>query len=202
MNRKIFFNTVRETLFGGSLRQQQVDGINAILAAAGKASVPQLAYVLATAYHETGARMAAVREGFARTDWDARAAVARMYRAGRISTDYAALDPATGQSYFGRGFVQLTWKKNYEKAGEELGIDLVNKPGLALDTEIAARILVEGMNKGWFTGKKLDDYIKGKKKDYVQARRIVNGLDRAELIAKYAVKFEAALQAAEEIRSA
>ena len=54
----------------------------------------------------------------------------------------------------------------------------------------AAKILVRGCSEGWFTGKKLDDYLPG---DYRGARRVVNGLDKADLIAGYAREFEAAL---------
>src|ERR1035437_5975070 len=77
--------------------------------------------------------------------------------------------------FIGRGFVQLTWRANYEKAGALIGVDLVAHPELALQPDIAAKILVLGMQQGWFTGHKLADYINDSICDFVNARRIVNG---------------------------
>jgi hypothetical protein len=62
--------------------------------------------------------------------------------------------------------------------------------------DIAAEILFTGMEDGWFTGKALDDYFNLLATDYVGARRIVNGTDKASLIAGYARDFEEALKAA------
>ena len=89
--------------------------------------------------------------------------------------------------YYGRGYVQLTHKTNYEKYATLLKKDLVEKPELALDHDIARFILVHGMVKGTFTGKKLSDYISEQKQDYVGARRIINSQDCAEAIAKKAM---------------
>ena len=86
------------------------------------------------------------------------------------------------------GYVQLTWDYNYKKAGNLLGVDLVSNPEFALRPSIAAQIIVRGMSEGWFTGKKLSDFT-----DFVSMRRIVNGTDKAALIADYARKFENAL---------
>jgi hypothetical protein len=95
-----------------------------------------------------------------------------------------------GYRFRGRGFVQLTGRRNYAKAGSALGIDLVAKPDDALVPEIAARIIIRGMMEGWFTAKKLGS------QSYEEMRRIVNGTDKAAQIAGYAAKFEAALAAA------
>jgi hypothetical protein len=70
-----------------------------------------------------------------------------------------------------------------------LGRDLVKEPSLALDPEISARIIVHGMVHGWFTGRKMADFD-----SYANMRRVVNGTDKAALIAGYAEKFEAAIK--------
>ena len=95
----------------------------------------------------------------------------------------------------GMGFVQLTWRRNYEHAGKKLGVDFVANPKLLLKPEHAATILVLGMDEGWFTGKKLSDYITLQKSDFTGARRIVNGTDKAAEIARIARAYDADLKA-------
>lgn len=134
----------------------------------------RLAYVLATARHES--RFRPVRETFASSD-----AVAIANLAGKA---YASI--INGFAYFGRGFVQLTWLNNYIKMGNRLKINLADNPALALEPDIAAKILVVGMLEGMFTGAKLSQYVSDKKTDFENARRVVNGTDKADLIASYA----------------
>ncbi len=93
------------------------------------------------------------------------------------------------------GYVQITWDYNYVKASRELGVDFVSNPKLLLVPKYAAPIIIVGMVKGWFTGKKLSDYITLQKSDFKNARRIVNGKDTAELIAGYAKDSDKALLA-------
>ena len=95
----------------------------------------------------------------------------------------------------GRGLVHITGRRNYTDWARRLGVDIVAKPALAERPDIAARILVEGMMLGTFTTRSLADFIKGASVDYVGARRVVNGTDRDQLIAGYAVNFEEALRA-------
>ncbi len=142
--------------------------------------VKQVAYMLATVKHETAHTYEAIEE----------------YGKGR-GHEYGK--KINGKAYYGRGFVQLTWLSNYRRLGKELGIGekLVEQPELALQSDIAYRIMSAGMRKGLFTGRKLSDYIGGGKADYVNARKIINGLDRAKLIAGYAKKFEKVLTASE-----
>jgi hypothetical protein len=103
--------------------------------------------------------------------------------------------------HYGRGYVQLTWAKNYARADDELdlGGKLISNEDLALQPDIAARIMVHGMEGGWFTGKSLKDYLplagRAGFDAYTQARRIINGQDRAANIAKEAQQFEEALVA-------
>jgi len=201
LDRARFFASIRP-LFG-SLTGPQVAGIerlfDAFLAYALLLDRRHLAYILATSFHETGRRMLPVREGFALTDAAARAAVAKLFAAGRISRNYA-LPNARGLSFYGRGDVQLTHETNYIAMGRLLGLDLVGNPDLALDPATSARILIEGVTRGVstrgdFTGKALEDYIAGDRCDYVGARRTVNGTDKAAAIAEYARAFEVALVA-------
>jgi putative chitinase len=98
--------------------------------------------------------------------------------------------------YYGRGFVQLTWKLNYDKMGRalNLGNGLLLHPEHALEPSTAYRIMSYGMRLGSFTSKKLSDYIHDDKCDYFQARRIINELDQAALIQGYAEKLEGLLK--------
>lgn len=175
INRPYFFASVRASLFGGRLRQGQVDGCEQLLGYP-CADDRRRAYILATAFHETGRRMQPVRE------------VGRGK--GKL---YGLPDPETGETYYGRGLVQITWKRNYDKMGEHLGVDLVHAPDKALELAIAVPSLYDGMHLGMFTGKSLGQYITPTKTDFVNARRVVNGLDRARIIARYAEQFHAAI---------
>lgn len=197
MNRQTFFDYARRAPFGGSLSPEQVQGCEAILGAWTGTDDRQLAYVLATAFHETAGTMAPVREGSTRTrrltDAQARRVVAR-YR-------YGKPDAETGHVYYGRGLVQLTWKRNYAKMGQAFGVDLVNNPDLALDLKLSAKILIEGMTQARtnvcdFTNKCLSDYFNATTDDPEGARRIVNGTDKASLIAGYQKNFLDSLNAA------
>ena len=100
--------------------------------------------------------------------------------------------------YYGRGYVQLTWKSNYETYGKILGIDLVNNPDLALDHKVALFILVHGFKNGTFTGRRLEEFVNPNKTDFVNARRVINALDRAETIAGLARKWLARLTSGRE----
>ncbi|MGI9513286.1 MAG: glycoside hydrolase family 19 protein [Anderseniella sp.] len=182
MNLAAFFGEVRSSLFSGNLKTGQVEGLEFLLAQwheTGFTNRQWLAYALATAYHETAHTMQPIRE----------------YGRGK-GRAYGRPDPATGKTYYGRGYVQLTWKSNYETASKALGIDFVHTPDLVMQPDNAAFILFQGMKDGWFTGKGFDDYINDRQRDYWNARRIINGTDRAGDIAGYALKFEAALDVA------
>lgn len=193
-----FFDCVRAR-FGG-LKQHQVDGYGHLLA--GLESEPELplthaAYILATTRHETAETMEPIRERGSRDYIDARydpmlgSTLARRQRARRMGNT----EEGDGWKYRGRGYVQLTWKANYETLGEAIGEDLVGHPDLALDSDIAYRIMSVGMRRGLFTGAKLGDHLTTRKTDYVDARRIVNGLDCATSIAAYAVLYAQCLVA-------
>lgn len=137
-------------------------------------SKKQCAYVLATAWHETAGTMKPVKEAYW-LDEGWRRDNLRYY------------------PWYGRGYVQLTWESNYVKAGDMLGLDLTTVPDVVMEPEVSTLILVRGMKEGWFTGKKLSDYINEDGTDYVNARRIVNGTDKKDLIASYAKEYEGML---------
>lgn len=135
----------------------------------------QAAYVLATAYWETARTMKPVIEAF----W-----LSEEWR--RNNLRY--------YPWYGRGYVQLTWEYNYRKAAAALGVPLDKDPNLALKSEVAAKVLVVGSKEGWFTGSKLSDYITLQKSDFLNARRIINGTDKKEEIAKIAVQYDTMLR--------
>lgn len=154
---KAFFDAIRP-LFGGRLTLAQVEGLILIVTygLTNGYSRPDLAYVLATAFHETGRRMQPIREGFARSNAGAIRAVTGLYNKGIISRNYALQD-GYGNSYYGRGYVQITWKENYAKFENILGIPLVANPDLALLPEHALDILFIGMRDGLFRNASLAD---------------------------------------------
>ena len=191
LNRDTLYSYLRRAPFGGRLTQAQIDGVECILKAWDASHATDwrwLAYIFATAFHETGGKMQPVREGFAKSDAAARGIVSRR--------PYGKV--VGGQVYYGRGLVQLTWSNNYKTFTRILGLPLFEQPDLALDPKVSAVILVRGMIEGLFTGKRLDDYFNGITDEPRQARRIVNRLDKADLIAGFHASFIGALTAADE----
>lgn len=187
MNRSKFFNEIRTSLFNGRLSQSQVDGINFKLDAFDDFRICDdrwKAYMLATSYHETARTMQPIEEyGKGR---------GRVY--GRKIKHNRQPYTFPDKIYYGRGDVQLTWYENYELMGKLLGVPLLSNPELALQPKISAMIMIEGMtkgksNRGDFTGVSLENYFNSFTNDPVRARRIINGLDKANLIASYHEKF-------------
>lgn len=210
MNRKAFFAAVRNNPFGGSLSQGQVDGMNAVLDYwddAGLTDIRRLAYALATQFHETARTMQPVietRQPSEKENPSVDEAIRRLekaWAAGKlswVSKPYWRKD-TDGLSWLGRGLPQLTHKANYERAERETGIPFTSNPELMLEMAPAVTVMMRGMAEGWFTGKKLSDYFKeAELPDWINARRIINGLDKAELIAGYAKAFHKALEASQD----
>lgn len=165
-DRKIFFDKIRP-LFGGVLTKDQVEGMEAILSIWEEDSPSDdprhLAYCLATTKHETASTMQPIEE----------------FGKGR-GMKYGKPDPNTGQVYYGRGFVQLTWADNYITADSELALDGKEScylhPDNVLDPEIAAEIMFRGMREGWFRkGNTLSGYFNNFTNDSYGAREIING---------------------------
>ena len=177
-----FFASLRSSF--GALNQSQVEGFERLLQAYGVARWPLAfaSYGLATGWRETAKQMQPVKEAY----W--------------LSEDWRKKN-LPYFPWYGRGDVQLTWQRNYARADDELDLGgaLVADPELALRPDISARVMVHGMEGGWFTGKKLGDYLplsgRAGFDAYKQARRIINGTDAWEEIAKNAQAFEAALLA-------
>lgn len=203
MNKKAFFNNLRSSgLFGSSLSQSQVDGINGLLEAfeqVGDGRDDTLAYGLATAYHETGRRMVPVREGFASTDEGAIRAVANLAQKrgpGSAPNRYGKPAGPYGHVYYGRGHIQLTWLDNYERSSADAGVDLVKDPDAMLDPVISARVLWLGLLDGRWNGQGhgLRHYLD--RGDVTGARRTVNVQDKAAEIAGYHARFLTAITVA------
>lgn len=162
----------------------------------------QAANVLSQCHWETGGTMEPVRETFAKTDAEAKARLTKAFKAGKlpwVKRDYWS------SGYFGRGFLQITHEENYRKAGRAIGVDLVKEPSKALVPAISAKIAVLGMRDGWFTGKRLSDFITLAHSDFEGARAIVNGDKNkepkgskqtiGEIIAGRSAEYDAALKA-------
>lgn len=176
ITQKTFYDSIR-SLFG-KITEKQLEGMEAILAEWAKRGLTDLrwlAYIFATAYHETARTMQPIAE----------------YGKG-LGKKYHNPDPKTGKIYYGRGHVQLTWNTNYKKFADLLHIDLYNNPELALQMDVSVQIMFEGMINGLFTGKELNDYFNSTT-DWINARRIINGTDKAKTIADYAETFYKAL---------
>lgn len=169
INRTNFYSKYKQ--YFGQLKQSQVNALNFLLEKLEQSTVitdkRHWAYILATIFHETAYSFLPVTE-FG-------------------SQKYLKSKPY--YPYIGRGYVQLTWISNYKKFAKLLDIPLVENPELANERENAWKILELGMSKGLYTGKKLSDYINAKKTDYWNARRIINGTDKALAIQKYAEDF-------------
>lgn len=205
IDRITFFTEARVNLFAGRLTQPQVDGLTAILDEwehQRLTDIRHLAYMLATAYHEVDRTMQPIKE------YGGDKYFFRLYdiAGGRpaVARQLGNLQPGDGVRFAGRGLVQLTGRKNYARMSAlvshpRFGVDLEKDPDAALRLDIAVAVMFEGMldaasNFGDFTGYALDDFFNATKDDPVGARRIINGLDRAELIAGYHQKFLAAIR--------
>lgn len=190
INRASFFADVK-TIFNGGYNgaagKGRIQGLDVLIDEWEKrpdVSSDDFAYILATTAHETAYTMQPIAEY------------------GKGKGKKYGVKGKYGQVPYGRGYVQLTWDYNYEKADKELGLNgaLLKDFDLALDPKIAVQILFEGMKKGWFTGKKLNDYIDGETEDekedlreFSNSRKIINGTDKQVAIGQLAMKFKKAL---------
>lgn len=191
-------------MLGPSISATEFQGCDSIIFACAKDGwgVSWIAYALATTYHETAHTMEPVPE------YGGNAYFHRMYdiKGARPAKarELGNLQPGDGVRFKGRGYPQLTGRTNYDRATKELrtlgfGVDLVANPDLALRPDVSAAILVAGMRKGWFTGRDVDDDLPidapGTLARFAATRDVINGSDKAQLIAGYAMDFQAALMA-------
>ena len=197
INRKFFFDHVRQQMFGGALTAPQVAGLTAILdmwkAAHAADDERWLAYMFATAFHETDKKMQPIKEYGSDAYFNKRYGPPPVGQNPGLAKALGNTQPGDGARFAGRGFVQLTGRTNYTTWGTRLGLDLVGHPDLALDLTAALRILDHGMVHGSFTGKKLSQYFNATTEDWTGARRIINGTDKAAIIAGYGKAFYAAI---------
>src|SRR5262245_4667419 len=183
-DRKIFFDTYKEQ-FSAKLTQGQVNGLEKLLGFL--ENDPELtdlrwvAYMLATVKHECADRWQPIEEFASGKQYEGR-------------QDLGNVQPGDGPRYKGCGYVQITGRANYRKFARLLDVDLIGSPKLALDPPTSYGIMSLGMRKGLFTGKGLDDYIHDTICDYRNARRIINALDQADKIMRYAQKLETTLR--------
>ncbi len=192
-HRKTFFDAMRAR-FGPIKTQSKVDGLESILAGIeadqNLTDIRHAAYMLATVKLECADEWRPIEE----------------YGRGKGMPYGASFKIKTPDgrefvnSYYGRGYVQLTWQDNYARMDKRLGLSgddsLLLHPERALRPEVAYKIMSVGMREGIFTTRRLSHYIYGDRCDYVGARRIINGTDKAQLIATYAQGFELVLRAA------
>lgn len=198
INRRFFFEQCRGALFGGSLKQKQIDGLTAILDEWERHHARKddrwLAYALGTTHHETARTMQPIHEYGARSYFHWRYDIkggnpALARRLGNVT-------PGDGVLFRGRGYVQLTGRANYERMGALFRVNLTRDEAAAdavLEPGLAGRIMFAGMENGLFTGKKFADYFNLDAEDWRSARRIINGMDRADLVADYARAYYAAI---------
>lgn len=200
-----FYDFLRgNKMLGPKISEDEFNGCDAILKACTRASWPVsfTAYALATSFLETAATMQPIKE---------RGGTAYFHRMYDIqgarpakARELGNLAPGDGARYPGRGYVQLTGKTNYAKATAKLralgfDVDLVAQPDRAMEPEIAAAVMVLGMQEGWFTGRKLSDDLPSRGpaaiSQFKASRDIINGRDKDDEIAAFAIDFQTALQA-------
>lgn len=153
--------------------QEVVDQVSKALKAEGILTPNVLAYALATIKAETG-NFQPVREGYYLDKGKAPGTAGKQIAA---KNKYGG-----GDNYYGRGYIQLTHLGNYKAMAKRLGIDLVNNPDLALQPDIAAKILA-----AFFKDRGVAEAADNG--DYIGARKPINGTDRAGEIASYANSF-------------
>jgi putative chitinase len=200
MDRKVFYDAIRAKL--GALSTANVAGFELFINEAVRRHelLASFAYVLATVWWETAKTMQPVREAY----WVGKGneAAAEAWRKAHLRY----------WPFYGRSYPQFTWEQNYKRAtdiwnatyrGDGPMVDFVKNPDAIMDPKYGVPLTFHAMDAGWFTGKKLGDYIdnidEGDAEDlreFISARRIVNGTDRQTEIGNLALMFEHNLRSA------
>lgn len=201
-----FYDWLRDNdMLGPVISGEEFRGCDSITRACAEAEWPisWTAYALATAYLETAHQMIPVEEAYWLSPAARQKYFTRMYditgARPKKAEELGNLTPGDGARFPGRGYPQLTGRKNYLKAGTALGIDLVAQPERALEPGVAAAIMIRGMDEGWFTNRKLSDTLPrsgpASREQFRKSRPIINGTDRDDDVAGFAIDFQKALQA-------
>lgn len=230
MKKKIFYDLVRASLFGGSLKQAQVNGMEGVFDAwetHGQGDKTLLIYALATAYWETGRAMMPNRENL---NYTSAGRIIEVFGRGsrpRIKSLQEAaqyvrqpqllankvyngmlgnlLGSNDGWTYRGGGYPHLTGRANYRKSSADAGVDLVEYPEAMLDPEISGRVLIRGLRDGRWNasgnGLRYYEMLDGQEgmteAEFTEARRTINGKDKAREIARIALLFQEAVEQAQ-----
>lgn len=160
-------------------------------------SLRWLAYILATSMHESNDTFAPVAEGYWIKPESKRVTALYNYYRKNNPAALRTIFPngKSGTAYYGRGrVVQLTHDFNYKLASLKIFGDLrlYNDPDMMINNAACdLAVTFRGMLEGWFTGFRLEQFfpLGSNKANWRSARRIINGLDKANLIAGYAMKF-------------
>lgn len=197
INRAKTYENIKKNFSLKSLSQKQVEGFEAIFDEwelwISKKWVDndnrKLAYIIATDWHEGNQTMQPIKEiggnsYFVKLYWTNQKKAKEL---GNLSAQDAI-------DFCGKGKPQLTGRANYAKMGKILDIPLEKNPDLMFDLKVATEVMFEGMMsgrsfRGDFTGKRLENYFNSTTNDPFNARRIINGTDKAELIKGYYDKF-------------
>ncbi len=198
INRSFFFENVKAHLFNGKLNVKQSAGLTHILdvweAKYSKKDDRWLAYALGTAHHEVDRTMQPIHEYGGKSYFMKRYDITGANP--KLAEKLGNTEVGDGALFHGRGFVQLTGRTNYRKMQKFLDVDLTSSESAAnrvLDLKNASAIMFKGMMDGDFTGKKFSDYFSQIKDDWINARRIINGKDKANIIADYAKRYYSAI---------
>lgn len=190
MNRTLFFDHIRQSLYGGTMSPEQVRGTEAILDACARYDVTNLdhvANVLANVRRETGGYMLGIKETVMPWHKDKNPSdatvIARLDKAWAAGKLKGVKAPYWRNGEFGRGPIQVTHLANRKKFAKRLGLPIDKDASLLLDPVIGAATAVLGMKEGIFRGKKLADYkfpsaLNNSPDSH--PRRIVNGKDGSD----------------------
>ena len=174
IDRKSFYDKLKTTGLFNKLTELQVQGMEAVFdewEANTYTDIRWLAYELATIKHETANTMQPVRE--------------------KGGEKYLKSKPY--YPYVGNDLLQTTWLENYKKVKKFTGVDVVTNPLLIADLKVSAKVALYFMVNGLYTGVGLKKYFNDTKADKINARKIINGTDKAELVGSYYDKFLTAL---------